>query len=725
MEAKAIAKFPVRLDVLGPDNKVRHSCEYVKEKIVLGRILSADLRIDDKRVSRIHALLEVRGDQIQITDLASTHGTFVNGKKIVDAKLKPGDVIRLGVIEIRLEKGSGKASASPVPALEGEYVSDGEETYVDIARPSSGGAERREKKERREQDAFPEETRTEDRREKDRRAEERRTQVRRTGPGGAKGAEAAGVSRDRRVSTERREPEAERRVGERRRKDRRVFDITSLERRIEDRRKRKSDDDLLPEELEAAFEAPAHARELEVTVLWGDHILDVSNYNEAKVLSVGEDPKNHYIIPSVGIPEEFPLVTIEDDGNAYLAFTEEMSGTVRARDQIFDLVQLKDQKFVKRQGGYYYLGLKQDDFAKLAIGNINFFILYVKPAPRIRPAPLFDRDKLFLRTFISSLLTLLLLMLALALIPEPVPVTIEMMPEHLARIVIKKKPSIKIPEAVKEKTPMQEGSKVGAGTKAKEPEGKPEAPKVAEKVAPPKKTAAKAQPTPTPVKPKAPPKPVEQEPAKSVGLLRAFKSSSVKSEMQKLLSKEDAADVFGKNWRANREKISDSLGGASGQGLQGVQTGAGGKTIGIDGPTTTGLGSGASGDSGGEGFQGTGRLGKKGEYSVNIISENVQVLSGLPKDVINAVVQRHRNEIRQCYEASRQRNPGLRGKVVVRFTIQPDGVVSAASVAESTVGDSTLESCVVSRVRRWLFPKPEAPVVTEVSAYPFYLNPGN
>ena len=73
----------------------------------------------------------------------------------------------------------------------------------------------------------------------------------------------------------------------------------------------------------------------------------------------------------------------------------------------------------------------------------------------------------------------------------------------------------------------------------------------------------------------------------------------------------------------------------------------------------------------------------------------------------------------------RKKNPNLKGKVTVAFTIQPDGHVSAASVKESTVGSEKLENCIVSRVRTWPFPQPEAPVVTEVSAYPFYLNPSN
>mgnify|MGYP003349606323 CR=1 FL=1 len=59
------------------------------------------------------------------------------------------------------------------------------------------------------------------------------------------------------------------------------------------------------------------------------------------------------------------------------------------------------------------------------------------------------------------------------------------------------------------------------------------------------------------------------------------------------------------------------------------------------------------------------------------------------------------------------------------FSIQPNGIVSTVGVKESTIGDTGLESCIGSRIKSWVFPKPEAPVVTEVAAYPFYLNPAN
>lgn len=737
MEAKETSTTPLRLDVLDEKGKVLHSCEFVKEKIVLGRILSADLRIDDPRVSRIHALLEVRGDSILLTDLASSHGTFVNGKKVVEQKIKIGDSLKIGYVEIKVEKGSGKVT--PIqPAFDGRPVFEGEETLVNMDRSMLDQMNRRIPSDRRKKDAFPEENRLAERREGDRRLEQREGERRH-----GEDELPAEVVAERRSGMERRaDIDDERRLGERRRGDRRVFDITSLERRIEDRRTRRGDDDLLPEELEKAFEAPTHARELEVTALWGDHILDVSNYYDEMVLTAGESPRCDYIIPSVGIGDEFPLVTIEEDGNAHLAFTGDMTGTVRARDKIYNLTELREEKFVKKFADYYVLPLKQDDFAKLAIGNVNFFILYVKPAPRIKPAPFFERDVLLMRTAIGSAIFLAFFMLTVGMFPPPKPVTIEMIPERFAKIVIKQKPNIsKMGIIAKGMDSKEGGSKAGEGGPAIGAEGKAGKPNLPDKGEVPQAVLPKSKPKdaptpPAPVKNATKPndrqrKVVDSNKAKSVGLLKAFSNTGIAKDLKNLIDAGEGPegpggfDDFGKAVKGARGKSIEDTGGAGGMGLKGVDAGGGGKTIGIDGPSTKGLGRGYHGDGIGEGISGPGRLGLKGEHAISIISENVQVLSGLPKDVINAVVQRHRAEIRACYDAALQRNPNLRGKVTIAFSIQPNGVVSSSTVKESSIGDRGLESCITSRVMTWVFPKPEAPVVTEVSAYPFYLNPAN
>jgi TonB family protein len=89
---------------------------------------------------------------------------------------------------------------------------------------------------------------------------------------------------------------------------------------------------------------------------------------------------------------------------------------------------------------------------------------------------------------------------------------------------------------------------------------------------------------------------------------------------------------------------------------------------------------------------------------------------------IRRVVRRRINQIKNCYELELQKHHGLAGRVVVRFSVKPNGSVRAATVAGSTVGNETVEACMVAVVRRWRFPEiPERGGA--VVSYPFVLTP--
>jgi FHA domain len=71
--------------------------------IKIGKVASAHLRVDDDSVSRMHAILEVGSDgSVQVIDLGSTRGTFINGHKVNKAKLESGDAIQVGDIRIEV-----------------------------------------------------------------------------------------------------------------------------------------------------------------------------------------------------------------------------------------------------------------------------------------------------------------------------------------------------------------------------------------------------------------------------------------------------------------------------------------------------------------------------------------------------------------------------------------------------------------------------------------------
>lgn len=68
--------------------------------IHLGRRPDNDVPIDHPLVSRVHAQLRLRHGRYVLYDLNSRQGTWVNGQRVREWVLHPGDVIRLGAVDI-------------------------------------------------------------------------------------------------------------------------------------------------------------------------------------------------------------------------------------------------------------------------------------------------------------------------------------------------------------------------------------------------------------------------------------------------------------------------------------------------------------------------------------------------------------------------------------------------------------------------------------------------
>ncbi len=68
--------------------------------IRIGRRLENNLVLDDPRVSRTHAELRAINGRYVLFDLNSTGGTFVNGLRITQSVVYPGDVISLAGVNL-------------------------------------------------------------------------------------------------------------------------------------------------------------------------------------------------------------------------------------------------------------------------------------------------------------------------------------------------------------------------------------------------------------------------------------------------------------------------------------------------------------------------------------------------------------------------------------------------------------------------------------------------
>ena len=84
------------------------SLEVKPEKTTVGRLEDNNFPLAEPSVSSHHCEIWAKGDDIVIKDLGSTNGSYINEKQLEpnkEATLRPGQVLRLGQIELRYETG--------------------------------------------------------------------------------------------------------------------------------------------------------------------------------------------------------------------------------------------------------------------------------------------------------------------------------------------------------------------------------------------------------------------------------------------------------------------------------------------------------------------------------------------------------------------------------------------------------------------------------------------
>jgi len=70
----------------------------------IGRATRADFILDAALVSRLHCRLSAGATELQVDDLDSTNGTFVNGQRVKRSSLKEGDRLGVGRVELVISR---------------------------------------------------------------------------------------------------------------------------------------------------------------------------------------------------------------------------------------------------------------------------------------------------------------------------------------------------------------------------------------------------------------------------------------------------------------------------------------------------------------------------------------------------------------------------------------------------------------------------------------------
>lgn len=95
--------------IVSIDSVVIKEVKLTKERTTLGRRPYNDIVIDNLAVSGEHAVIHMADDGVEIEDVGSTNGTYVNAKAVTRQELRNGDIIEVGKYKIRfLQEAEGE-----------------------------------------------------------------------------------------------------------------------------------------------------------------------------------------------------------------------------------------------------------------------------------------------------------------------------------------------------------------------------------------------------------------------------------------------------------------------------------------------------------------------------------------------------------------------------------------------------------------------------------------
>src|SRR5690554_3534774 len=88
-----------------------------QDVIKIGKLKSSHLCLDDDAVARMHAVIEVSGNDIRVIDLGSSAGTVLNGTPVdKNASVAAGDQLTFGPYRVEIAEISDAVAVSPLPA---------------------------------------------------------------------------------------------------------------------------------------------------------------------------------------------------------------------------------------------------------------------------------------------------------------------------------------------------------------------------------------------------------------------------------------------------------------------------------------------------------------------------------------------------------------------------------------------------------------------------------
>ena len=434
---------------------------------------------------------------------------------------------------------------------------------------------------------------------------------------------------------------------------------------------------------------------LRIGVIQSGKIVEERVLPARQAVTLGTSSKNTIVVPLANAPES--VVVFAYQGDRYiLQFEQGAEGRVQGPQGAADLSALVSQGVAKPAGKICSVPVNEDQRGKLVIGEITLLWQFVAPPAEV-PKPALPKeskgahfksmDRLFSVVLFVSFALHSGFYIALANTELPKEVTLEEIPDRYAKVLI--------PERMPKPPEKKEEKKAEVAAQQRQEKAEEKKAETQEQVA-------------------------QKKAARAAAVAKAVQSKGILKVLGALgpgTGGGAVADVFGSG--GGMGDVASALSGAGGVAVA-TDPGAGGGR--------KGGGEGGAASIGNLATTGGGKvgLGTKTEVKVSgsVAAEEAEVdSSDIDQGKLGAFVRARMGLIKACYENALKRNPGLKGKISIRFTILETGALSDISTAQNSLGSAEVASCIMNTMRSWRTQfRPSGPVTVE---YPFVFQPVN
>ncbi len=441
-------------------------------------------------------------------------------------------------------------------------------------------------------------------------------------------------------------------------------------------------------------------RVLRIGVIQGGKIVEERVLPARQQVTVGSGSRNTISVAKSELPES--TLVFSWHGDRYeLHFAAGTEGRIQGPQGSADFGALVSQGLARDQDGRHAVPVNEDQRGKLVLADVTLLWQFVDPpveAPKTvlpreaRGRAFASLDRLFTVVLVVSFAVHTGAYVALANTEVPKELTLEEIPDRYAKVLIPErlpKPPAppeekKAEKAVEEKKPVED-KKADEQKKADSPE----------------QAAAKKA-------------------ARSAAIAKAVQSKGLLKVLGALgpgTGRSAVADVFGTGGGIG--DVAPALSGAGGVAVANDPGAAGGRKGGGQGEAAS-IGSLATGGGGKVAY------GAKTEVKVSgsVAAEEAEVDSAdIDQAKLAAFVKARMGLIKACYENALKRNPSLKGKIAIRFTILETGALADVTPAQNGLASPEVAACIVNTMRSWRTQfRPSGPVTVE---YPFVFQPVN